>query len=125
MSILRLKAEAAKDLGPAELIDTVLVPVVEADPPDRFVGQPGCLSLQVLGDRGGEWTIDLEEGEIAIGAHPDPDCRLRLSAAVFGDLIRGRLDATGALDAGDLQVSGDPSVLTRLSELLAHAEVLA
>lgn len=56
MSILRLKAEGPEDLGPAELIDTVLVPIGEADPRDRFVGQPGCLSPQMLGHRGGEGT---------------------------------------------------------------------
>ena len=123
MSLLRLQAEQAKDLGAQELIATVVLPALEADPPDRFVGQPGCLNLQIRGERGGEFSIDLEEGDVALGQHDDPDCTLRLSDVAFGDLIRGRLDASAALAQGELAVYGNPDVLTRLSELLARAEL--
>lgn len=123
MSLLRLQAESAKDLGAQELIATVVLPALDADPPDRFVGQPGCLNLQVQGERGGDFSIDLEQGDVALGHHDDPDCTLRLSDVAFGDLIRGRLDASAALDRGELAVFGNPDVLTRLSELLMRAEL--
>jgi ubiquinone biosynthesis protein UbiJ len=123
MSLLRLQAEQASDLGAQELITTVVLPALDADPPDRFVGQPGCLNLQIQGERGGDFSIDLEEGDVSLGHHDDPDCTLRLSDAAFGDLIRGRLDASAALQRGDLAVFGNPDVLTRLSELLARAEL--
>ncbi len=122
MSLLRLKALAAKDLSAASLIDEVFLPLMERGSPDRFSGQSGWLSMEISGEKGGEWSIDLDASEVFFGAHPDPDCHLQMNVTIFGDLLRGRLNAQQALDEGTLHVHGDPDLLIRLSELLAATE---
>jgi|GEM_PF-1799576 len=125
MSHLHLKALLANEFSAKDLVYTVFVPLLESDPPDRFAGQSGWLSLDVTGDKGGQWSLDLDGGEVFEGGHPDPDCHLQLSLAAFGDLVRGRLQAEQALDEGDLKVHGDVDVLVRLSELLMKTEGMA
>ncbi len=52
------------------------------------------LSVRVEGDNGGDWSVDIEEGEVEVrqGIHDKSDVTLALSEKDFTDAVTGRLD---------------------------------
>jgi hypothetical protein len=78
--------------------------------------------------RGGVvFSVDLNENEVYVGAPAAPDCEVVLAAASFGALWRGAANTARQTriedgdNVDDVEVYGDPDVLTNLARVL-HAD---
>lgn len=81
---------------------------------------PGRVAFFLSGERGGTWVIDLAKRQVQIGV-PDRmvDLVCAMSVEQFERMIRGQLDSGAALAKKEIELAGNVSLLSTLSELFA------
>lgn len=74
--------------------------------------------IQITGDGGGSWGIDIHNGQCSIraGAPRNPTTTITLSVANYLELSKGKLNVTQAYQSGQLYVSGDLNVALKFVE---------
>lgn len=115
MSMMKLQADSATEFGVEDFMLSVVLPRLSPNP----TMTEGTLTLHVLEQTDGEWTVDFASGEVFAGRASSNDCRVEFSSTAFRALIGGSLDATQALADGSLSCFGDPSLLVALGEVLS------
>lgn len=64
------------------------------------------------------WHIDFaKQRRIVFGAHPQPDCRIRMKTEQFEKLLKGQLNVPLALAMRKIRVEGNLKLLSSLTGL--------
>jgi len=92
----------------------------------RIAADPGIVQkvnvvyqFNVLGDDGGQWTVDLKNaaGEVRTGVQEDADCVISIEDIDLIALAAGQLNAVAAFMQGRIKVAGNPMLATKLQYL--------
>ncbi|MFO0722437.1 MAG: SCP2 sterol-binding domain-containing protein [Myxococcota bacterium] len=83
----------------------------------------GRIAFRVLGERGGDWLLDLDAAEVRRGIDRRVDLMLELRSEDFLSLMRGALDLSKALAAGRVRYDGDLLALVRFGTVLEEVGV--
>jgi sterol carrier protein 2 len=103
--------------SPAQFFRETLPQRLERDPEHvRRIG--GVFEFVIEGDDGGVWTLDTQALQIHEGPATRMNCRIRISAADFLDLLAGRINDMTAFATRKLKVEGNIALSLRLRSLL-------
>ena len=101
------------------------VPAALATNPEKAKDVAAIYLFKVSGPDGGTWTVDLlaNPPTAVAGAVGTPQCTVEATDDDFRSMIDGGMQAAMTLFfSGKLKVSGDPTLATKLSKLLAMAK---
>jgi SCP-2 sterol transfer family len=101
------------------------VPAALATNPEKAKDVAAIYLFKVSGPDGGTWTVDLVSNPPTsqVGAVGAPQCTVEATDDDFRSMIDGGMQAAMSLFfSGKLKVSGDPTLATKLSKLLAMAK---
>ena len=101
------------------------VPAVLKTSPEKARDVAAVYLFKISGPDGGTWTVDLVSTPPTCvpGEHGTPQCTVEASDADFRGMVDGGMQAAMTLFfSGKLKVSGDPTLATKLSKLLAMAK---
>ena len=101
------------------------VPSVLKTSPEKARDVAAVYLFKISGPDGGTWTVDLVSTPPTCvpGEHGTPQCTVEASDADFRGMVDGGMQAAMTLFfSGKLKVSGDPTLATKLSKLLAMAK---
>jgi hypothetical protein len=74
----------------------------------------GRYGFNLLGEGGGQWTLDFRTAEVRTGVADGADITLELDAKDFERLMSDRLKVADAVAAGRIRWSGRTELLTNL-----------
>lgn len=86
--------------------------------PTRAKKIGGIFEFVIEGEGGGTWTLDLNQPELKAGRAEKMNCRIRMAAADFLDLVNGKLNEMAAFTARKLKVEGNIALALKLREVL-------
>lgn len=101
------------------------VPAALATNPEKAKDVAAIYLFKVSGPDGGTWTVDLVSSPPTsqVGAVGKPQCTVEATDDDFRTMIDGGMQAAMTLFfSGKLKVSGDATLATKLSKLLAMAK---
>jgi hypothetical protein len=96
------------------------VPHLLAARPEVAEQVNALLLVEIAGQNGGTWSIDLRQGSrpsVAPGEHPDAKVRIRIPAVDFAELMDGRQRWTDAFVRGTVDIQGDLITAIKLRRL--------
>ena len=86
---------------------------------ERAAELGGVCKFAVSGEGGGNWIVNLAEQSIKKDrGEVKPDCVVAVTASDFVNMVSGRMNAMAAFDRGDIRVTGDGLLVTKLGRLL-------
>jgi putative sterol carrier protein len=81
----------------------------------------GTICFELMdGDQVDRWTVAVDRGDVSVahaGYDGEPECVVRAPKALFGDLARGKANATAAALRGAIAVEGDMELLILLQRV--------
>ena len=89
--------------------------------PERARKIGGVFEFVIDGEGGGVWTLDTQVPQVQPGPAPKMNCRIRIGAADFLELLAGRLNEMTAFSARKLKVEGNIALSLKLRDLLSAA----
>ena len=87
---------------------------------DKMKGVTAVYQFELTGDGGGNFHIDVKDGEAEFGdgQHDNPSITVTMEVADFNQLLDGSLNPTTAFMTGKIKVKGDMSLAMKLQALL-------
>ncbi len=84
--------------------------------PEKAGAAKALIALDLNGDGGGQWVVDVVDGECDVreGTAEKPDVTVSMEAGDFVDLIRGKLNAVQAFMTGRIKVSGNVGAVMQM-----------
>jgi len=89
--------------------------------PERARRIGGVFEFVIEGEGGGVWTLDTQIPQDHEGPAARMNCRIRIGAADFLELVAGRLNEMAAFSARKLKVEGNIALSLKLRDLLGAA----
>jgi putative sterol carrier protein len=116
------RAVPPDDIPPVEFF-TRWVPQAVARDEDRrrrLATTRAVVEFELVGEGGGFFTLQIDEGRVegAAGAAPEPDLRVRVDVPTWRDLNRGDLSAPEALLRRRVQIHGSFLLALKLHLIL-------
>lgn len=86
---------------------------------DAAAGMTAVYQFKLSGDGGGEWNLDIKDGELTVntGAHDSPSITISMTASDYSDMIEGKLNGQMAFMTGKLKIEGDMSLAMKMQSL--------
>ena len=83
---------------------------------DKAGSAKALIQLVLNGDGGGNWVIDVSEGQCAVREEtlPNPNVQVAMEATHFVSLIQGQLNPLQAFMSGKIKVSGNVGHLMQM-----------
>jgi len=121
----RKLAELGLKVDP-DLVYRALPYVIDAE---WMKGQRFAIAFEVLGEGGGRWLIEVDDGALRVSAAapngaPRPDTTVRLSIETWGRLLRGELTPSAAMQRGLTRADGALFPITIFGRWADRAEGL-
>jgi putative sterol carrier protein len=104
-------------VSPADVFERAIPKAFEALK-QHLKGKTTTYSVNVFGEGGGSWVIDLGTQSVRKGAEPTA-CTLEMGIGEFNQLTAGKLDVPASMKAGKVRFSGQPEDLITLGQLLS------
>ena len=99
------------------------LPTALAARPDLADRVDAVLQVEIAGEGGGVWTIDLTRDSalpfVRPGEDPAARCRIRIGSEDFAELLDGRQCWTDAFVRGKIGIAGDLVLALKLRKLFA------
>ena len=98
------------------------VPALLAARPELADRVDAVLQVEIAGEGGGVWAIDLTRGappSVRPGTDPAARCRIRIGSEDFAELLDGRQRWTDAFVRGKIAIEGDLVLALKLRKLFA------
>jgi putative sterol carrier protein len=94
----------------------------EAFIPERAAGMDATIQLHLTGEGGGDWIMEVANGQISIneGQTPSPDMTLTMDAADYVALSRGQANPMSLFQAGKIRVQGNMTLALKFQEMFAR-----
>jgi len=89
--------------------------------PEKAAGMNKTIQIDLNGDGGGQWAIQIADGAISVneGQADAPNLTLKMDAGDYVDLVHGRANAMNLFMAGKVKVEGDITLAMKFQELFA------
>lgn len=89
--------------------------------PAKWGSDDAVLQFNVTGDGGGNWTANIQGGQLSIaeGIAPQPSMALTCSATDLLAMVSGDLSPVSAFMQGKVKIDGNMSLALKLQTLLA------
>lgn len=117
------RVKSGKVLNPRDNFDVVLPTMLHLK--GTAATKPNCtISWQVIGPNGSTWTIVLKPPNACVhkGAFGDPDAAIKITEKVMQDILSGRFNPKDAITNGEIELSGDLSLLKKVGFLFRSPE---
>jgi putative sterol carrier protein len=104
-------------------MDLTLEQLLEAMPkafiPEKAEGIDATVLLNILGEKGGQWVINIQNKQCKVtkGTIPNPKLTLTAQSQDLVDIFSGKLDGMKAFMSGKLKLTGDISLAMKLTGL--------
>jgi putative sterol carrier protein len=92
--------------------------------PERFIpekakGVDASVSYQITGGGGGEWTLTIRDGKVALTREvlASPRVYIVASDRNYHDVATGKLDSVTAVVTGKMSVEGDVAFMAKFREM--------
>jgi ribonucleoside-diphosphate reductase beta chain len=128
LALRKLSTEA----GPRDLArmglpvdpDLVFRSLEYAIEPEWTVGHTFCVVYELVGDGGGAWRVDVDDGRVKVrsGRGEDPDATVRIRYSDWLRLLAGEVSPSDAMRLGLTEVDGGIPPVTRLGRWIDRAE---
>jgi len=119
-----VKKQLARELEEEAQADPVPVGHLFEGMPDRFIpekseGVDASVSYQITGGGGGEWTIRIKDGSVALTEEilASPTVYIVASDRNYHDVATGKLDSVTAVVTGKMSVEGDVAFMAKFREM--------
>lgn len=91
------------------------------DHPEKLAGAVGIYQLDLTGEGGGTWSLNIDAGQGALGAGAtaNPGVVVTMTVLDFIAMATGKLNGVAAFMSGKLKIKGDMSLALKLQNLLA------
>ena len=88
---------------------------------DKAAGVNATVQLNLNGDGGGDWKVEIANGQITAeqGNAASPDLTLAMDASDYVALTRGEANAMGLFMAGKIQLQGDMTLAMKFQEMFS------
>ena len=88
---------------------------------DKAAGVNATVQLNLNGDGGGDWKVEIANGQISAeqGNAASPDLTLAMDASDYVALTRGEANAMGLFMAGKIQLQGDMTLAMKFQEMFS------
>ncbi len=85
--------------------------------PDKAVGVNSVIQYHLTGPEGGDWVVNIHDGQCTVtpGAAPNPNLTLTADAQDYKDVITGKSNAMNAFMQGKLKLAGDLGLAMKLT----------
>ncbi|MBI5493648.1 MAG: SCP2 sterol-binding domain-containing protein [Deltaproteobacteria bacterium] len=119
MSKAQLKSKSGPvEVTPRQVLEEALPKALKAN--EKAAKSIGATFLiNIGGDDGGEWTVDLKKVEVRRGGAKNPDVILEMMDNDFSAMTRGKLDVGQATREGRIRISGSPDLVVSLGHLIS------
>jgi long-chain acyl-CoA synthetase len=119
-----VKKQLARELEEEARADPVPVGHLFEGMPGRFIpekaeGVDASVSYHITGGGGGEWTIRIENGSVALTREilASPTVYIVASDRNYHDVVSGKLDSVTAVVTGKMSVEGDVAFMAKFREM--------
>ena len=122
----------APDAGPRDLArmglpvdaDLVFRSLPYAIEPEWTRGHRFAVAYQLVGDGGGTWRVEVDDGRVRVERGPgeDPDAVVRIRYSDWLELLAGKLTPSDAMRLGKTEIEGSIPPVTRLGRWIDRAE---
>lgn len=92
--------------------------------PEAFVHEAAAdltatIQLALSGEGGGDWLLNIDDGQLTVeaGAFPEPDLTLSMAATDFVELIKGEANPMMLFMNGKISVQGDFTLALQFQKL--------
>ena len=88
---------------------------------DKAADVNATVQLNLNGDGGGDWKVEIANGQISTeqGTAASPDLTLAMDASDYVALTRGEANAMGLFMAGKIQLQGDMTLAMKFQEMFS------
>ena len=88
--------------------------------PERVEGFAGTLVFKIKGEEGGDWTVDISDGEAVVrpGDSEDAGFSVKMKDTNFVKMMNGEISGATAFMTGKLKFKGDVAQAMKLRGLL-------
>jgi putative sterol carrier protein len=101
----------------AEIAETMVASFV----PEKAQGVDVIIQFDLSGDNGGQFWLDIKDGQIASyeGVNENPKMTLKANAEDWYNVATGKLNAMQAFMSGKIKIQGDMSVAMKLNSMFS------